>query len=71
MNQTLLVSQFIVSIFLIISILLQQRGGALGSAFGDAGTSYASRRGIEKHLFWVSIILVTLFILLALLNFLA
>lgn len=71
MNQILLITQSVVSILLIISILLQQRGGSLGSAFGDAGTSYASRRGMEKHIFWASVVLVVLFITLALLNFLA
>ena len=71
MNQVLLIAQSIVSVFLIVSILLQQRGGSLGSAFGDAGTSYASRRGMEKHIFWISVILVVVFIALALLNFLA
>ena len=71
MNQILLISQFIVSVLLIISILLQQRGGSLGSAFGGSETSYASRRGVEKHIFWASVILVIVFIGLALLNFLA
>lgn len=71
MNQTLLVAQFIVSIFLIVSILLQQRGGSLGSAFGGGGISYASRRGMEKYIFWISVVLVIIFIMLALLNFLA
>jgi len=70
MNQILLIAQSIVSVLLIVSILLQQRGGSLGSAFGDAGTSYASRRGMEKHIFWMSVILVVAFIALALLNFL-
>jgi len=71
MNQTLLIAQSIISIFLIVSILLQQRGGSLGAAFGGAGTSYASRRGMEKHIFWISVVLVVLFITLALLNFIS
>ena len=71
MNQVLLIAQSIISILLIVGILLQQRGGSLGAAFGGAGTSYASRRGMEKHLFWASVVLVILFIGLALLNFLA
>ena len=71
MNQTLLIAQFIVSILLVVSILLQQRGGSLGSAFGDAGTSYASRRGVEKHIFWISVILVIVFLSIALLNFIS
>ena len=71
MNQILLIAQTIVSILLIISILLQQRGGSLGAAFGNTGTSYASRRGVEKYIFWISVVLVVIFIALALLNFLS
>ena len=71
MNQILLIAQFIVSTLLIVSILLQQRGGALGAAFGGAGTSYSSRRGMEKYIFWASVILVIIFIALSLLIFLA
>lgn len=47
----------IVSILLIISILLQQRGTGLGAAFGGEGNVFASRRGFEKVLFILSIIL--------------
>ena len=71
MNQVLLIAQFIVSAILIVTILLQQRGGSLGSAFGGAGTSYSSRRGTEKHIFRASVVLVIIFISLAILNFLA
>ena len=64
--------QITVAILLIITILLQQRGTALGSAFGGAGggIDYFSRRGLEKKLFWASAILGALFIALALVNLL-
>jgi len=71
MNQILLIAQLIVSTLLIVSILLQQRGGSLGSAFGSTGASYTSRRGIEKNIFWISVILVIAFITLSLFNFLS
>ncbi len=70
MNQILTIAQLIISSLLIVTILLQQRGGSLGSAFGGSDTSYATRRGMEKHIFWASIILAIAFIVLALLNFL-
>jgi protein translocase SecG subunit len=70
MNQILTIAQLVVSILLIISIILQQRGGSLGSAFGGSDTSYATRRGAEKYIFWVSVVLTIAFIILALLNFL-
>ncbi len=71
MNQILIIAQLVVSILLIISILLQQRGGSLGSAFGGLDTSYATRRGMEKYIYWASIVLAVIFIVLAFFNFLA
>ncbi|MBZ9578352.1 preprotein translocase subunit SecG [Patescibacteria group bacterium] len=61
-------AQIIIAIFLILFILLQQRGGALGSIFGGTSGFYATRRGIEKKVFWATIIFGILFILLAILN---
>ena len=68
MNQSLVIAQSIVSVLLIILILLQQRGTALGSAFGGGGEVYSTRRGIQKNLLWVSVVLTIAFIVLAVLN---
>lgn len=69
MNQILLISQVVVSILLIVFILLQQRGTALGSAFGGSeGGAYSTRRGIQKKLYWATIICGALFIVLAFLS---
>ncbi|MCH8741590.1 preprotein translocase subunit SecG [Patescibacteria group bacterium] len=70
MEKILLISQIIVSILLVVFILLQQRGTALGSAFGggEGGGFYGTRRGIQQKIFWGSIVLGALFIILALLN---
>ena len=68
MEQYLPIAQIVVAIFLITTILLQQRGTALGSAFGGEGGFYATRRGIEKKIFLVTVFLGGLFIILALLN---
>lgn len=54
--------QIAVSVLLIGAILLQQKGGGLGSAFGGDGQVYRSRRGIEKVLFILTIILAVLFV---------
>lgn len=63
------VAQIIVAVILSVFILLQQRGAALGSAFGGGdNTAFTSRRGIEKNLFVASIALGTLFIVLAVLQ---
>ncbi len=68
MKIVFITAQIIVSIFLIITILLQQRGEALGSAFGGSGEFYSTRRGIEKKIFWATIILGIIFIGLAIAN---
>ncbi len=69
MEKFLILAQIIVAILLIVFILLQQRGTALGSAFGGGGGGfYGTRRGIQKKIFWGSVILGALFITLALLN---
>lgn len=70
MQLYLIISQVIVSIFLIILIALQERGAALGSVFGGAGEFYASRRGLQKKIFYATIVLVGIFILLGIVNLL-
>jgi len=62
--------QIAVSILLIIFILLQQRGTALGSAFGGENEFYATRRGIQKKIFGATIVFGVLFLALAILNLL-
>lgn len=68
MENFLPIAQIVVALLLISFILLQQRGTALGSAFGGEGGFYATRRGIQKKIFWATCFLGALFIVLALLN---
>lgn len=68
MNNQLLIAQSIISVLLVILILLQQRGTALGSAFGGGGESYSTRRGAQKNIFWVTVILCVIFLGLSLYN---
>jgi len=56
------IAQIIISAVLVILILLQQRGTALGSAFGGSGESYLSRRGAEKKIFWLTIVFAILLV---------
>ncbi len=51
------------SILMIISILLQQRGASLGAGFGSTGELYTTRRGLDKNLFEVTVVLAVVFIL--------
>lgn len=64
----LIIAQIIIAIALSISILLQQRGTALGSAFGGSGESYLTRRGAEKKIFGITVVLAVLLIVLSVLN---
>ncbi len=65
----LTVIQIVTSILLVIAILLQQRGGGLSTAFGgDGTTAYATRRGLEKYIFWATVVLAALFLGTAFVN---
>ncbi len=62
------IAQIVVAIALIVIILLQVRGGGLGGIFGQPGTVYRTRRGVEKILFQLTIILVSIFLVIAVLT---
>lgn len=69
MQQYLPLAQILVSIILIVLILLQQRGTALGSSFGGQESGfYGTLRGIQKKIFWATAVFGVLFVALALLN---
>jgi len=54
--------QIIVALLLITTILLQNRGSGLGAAFGGEGNVYMAKRGAEKTIFILSIILAFIFL---------
>ena len=68
MKEYLPIAQITVSSLLIIFILLQQRGSALGSLFGGEGGFYATRRGLQKKIFWLTCVLAIVFLALAIFN---
>jgi preprotein translocase subunit SecG len=54
------------SIALVISVILQSKGAGLGGLTGsDSGGVFTARRGVEKTLFWVTIVFSILFFILA------
>ena len=61
MTQYIPIIQAIISILLIVFILLQHKGSALGSAFGGDGNVYKSKRGLSGFLHNGSIVLAVLF----------
>jgi protein translocase SecG subunit len=69
MEKIISITQIIIAAILITSIMLQQRGTALGSSFGgEGGGFYSTRRGLQKKILWLTIISGALFIGLALVN---
>jgi len=64
------IAQIIISGLMIATILLQQRGGGLSPVFGGEGSVYRTRRGLEKIVFWGTIILAVLFLATAFLHIL-
>jgi protein translocase SecG subunit len=63
--------QIVLAIVLVGAILLQQTGAAMGGAFGGSdnfSSAFHTRRGFEKTLFIVTIVLGILFAVSALLS---
>ncbi len=67
MGPYLNIIQIIISITLIIIILLQVKGEALGGAFGGPGVA-RTRRGLERTLFNATIALSAIFLLISFLS---
>lgn len=68
MNNLVLILQVIISILLVIAILMQSQGSGMGTSFAGGGEFYRSRRGIEKLLMRVTIILAVLFLTTSIAN---
>lgn len=49
-------------ILTILLILLQQRGASLGAGFGASGELHTERRGLEKSIFDVTIMMAIIFV---------
>ena len=62
------VAQIILAIALILAVLLQVKGGGLGGIFGQADTVYRTKRGLEKTVFQLTLIVVVLFIIIAIVS---
>ena len=62
--------QIIIAVAVIVFILLQVRGAGLGSIFGgsSAGSVFKTRRGVERLIFNITIVLVILFAAVSILS---
>ncbi len=62
MTNFLNIALIITSVGLILSVILQSKGAGLGGLTGaDTGGVFTARRGIERILFWVTIVLSLIF----------
>ncbi len=68
MGTFLNVAQIVLAVSLILAILLQVRGGGLGGIFGQADSVFRTKRGVEKTLFQLTIVLVVLFIVISIIT---
>ncbi len=62
----LVVSQIVIAVAVATSILLQARGTGLSATFGGESTAYRSRRGLERTLFRLTIVLIVVFVAISL-----
>lgn len=63
MVQAIYLIQIVLAILLVLVIVIQQKGTGLGGTFGGDLSFYRTKRGAEKLLFYVTITLITLFII--------
>lgn len=68
LNNILIIIQVVLAVLLVASILMQSKGASLGEAFGGSGSFYGTRRGGEKTLFTITVVLAVLFVLVALVS---
>ncbi len=68
MNPIFTVIQIVIAVLIVITIILQTRGSSSGMAFGGGTESYRSKKGMEKVLFYATIILAAIFALISILS---
>lgn len=68
MNVFLSIAQILLGVALIAGVLLQAKGEELGGVFGGAQGVYQTRRGIDRLLFTITILIAVAFFVLALVN---
>ncbi len=68
MKNIITIVQLAIAVLLSVTILLQNRGSGLSGVFGGTSAVYRTKRGIEKTLFSLTIILSILFLGISLLQ---
>ncbi len=62
------IAQIVIAVAVGSSILLQARGTGLSSTFGGESTAYRSRRGLERTLFRLTLVLIVVYVVISLLG---
>ncbi|MBC7232784.1 MAG: preprotein translocase subunit SecG [Chloroflexi bacterium] len=60
--------QIILSVALIVLVILQSKGGSLSRMFGGESGIYRTRRGFEKTLFNITLLVIVAFFVFSLLS---
>jgi preprotein translocase subunit SecG len=68
---TINIAQIIVSLALSTVLVLQAKGSGFGAGLGGSTSMFRTRRGIEKTLFQLTIVLATLFLIISALSVIA
>jgi preprotein translocase subunit SecG len=67
MENYLNIALIIISVLLIVSVIMQSKGAGLGGLTGaDTGSVFTARRGVERTLFRLTIVLSAVFFALVL-----
>ena len=67
METYLNIALIIISVLLIVSVIMQSKGAGLGGLTGaDSGSVFTARRGVERTLFRLTIVLSVVFFVLVL-----
>ncbi|HXF44071.1 MAG TPA: preprotein translocase subunit SecG [Candidatus Paceibacterota bacterium] len=65
----LVTAEIVISVILIALVLIQERGAGLGGLLGGGSgstTPYYTRRGLEKMIYWGTIVAAVIFVALSL-----
>lgn len=62
------IAQLVISVILSAVLLMQAKGSGFGAGLGGSTSVFRTRRGIEKTLFQLTIVLIILFMVVAIMN---
>lgn len=68
MNIALQIIQIVLAVLITGAVLLQAQGAGLGQTWTGGGETYHTKRGVEKFVYYFTIIAVALFTISSILN---